>query len=100
VELAETHERFPSDNRDVKGTMGFDQLEEARDELGSLEIADLPESDATAEVFVTVCVATGTTERTFAGNLDRQRGTITAKDSPPRGDNTFHHSTIAGAVSP
>jgi hypothetical protein len=72
--------------------MCIDQRKETIDEFLALEIADLSKCDLTAEVIVAVGVAAWTSEGTFAGNLDRKGGAITAKDSPPRGDNAFHLS--------
>jgi hypothetical protein len=97
VKFAKPYEGLATHDRDVERAMLINQLEEPPDELGSLEIADLSQRNAAAEMFIAVSVATGTSEGTFAGNLDRQGRTITAKDSPPRGDNAFHHQTITAA---
>jgi hypothetical protein len=75
------------------------QIEETADQFRSLEIADLTERDGATEMIVAVGVAAGTSERAFAGDFDRKRRTIAAKDSPPRGDDTFHTSNISGASS-
>jgi hypothetical protein len=74
--------------------MRLNQREKSVDKLLSFEIADLSERHLAAEVVVAIGVTARASEGTFAGNLDRQGRTITAKDSPPRGDNAFHPSTI------
>src|SRR3954468_7933065 len=74
--------------------MGINQRKKSIDQFLSLEIAHLPKCDFATEVVVAVSVTAGALEGTFAGNLDREGRTITAKDSPPRGDNAFHLRTI------
>jgi hypothetical protein len=70
--------------------MGLDQRKKSIDEFLTFEIADLAKRHVTAEVIVAIRVTAGTSEGTFAGDLDRQGRTITAKDSSPCGDNAFH----------
>src|SRR4051794_19880115 len=74
--------------------MCFNQRKKSIDKFRSLEIADLPQRDFATEVVVAVGVTARALEGTFAGNLDREGRAITAKDSPPRGDNAFHLRTI------
>jgi hypothetical protein len=69
VELAETNQWFASDDRNMEGPVRFDEREEARHELGALEIADLPQRDVTTEMFISVGVTAGAFKGTFAGNL-------------------------------
>jgi hypothetical protein len=70
--------------------MCLDQREEAIDEFLTFEVADLPKCHLAAEVIIAIRITAGTFEGTFAGDLDRQRRTIAAKDSSPCGDNAFH----------
>ena len=90
AEFPITDERFTTHDRNVKRSMLFNEREKAIDELLAFEIADLAQRHIAAEVIVAICVTTGTFERTFAGDLDREGRTITAKDSSPCGDNAFH----------
>ena len=61
-------------------------------------VADLAERDIAAQMFVAVGVAAGAAERALARDLDRQRGTVSAEDPPPRRDNSFHPSTISSII--
>jgi hypothetical protein len=74
--------------------MRINQRKKTIDELLTFEVADLAKSHLTTKVIVAVSVTTWTSKGTFAGDLDRQCRNVTAKDSPPRGDNAFHHPTI------
>jgi hypothetical protein len=74
--------------------MRVNQRKKTVDEFLTLEVADLPKSHLTAEVVVAVSVTAWTLEGTFAGDLNREGRNVTAKDSPPRGDNAFHLPTI------
>ena len=75
--------------------MRVNQRKKTIDKLLAFEIADLSKSNLATEVVVAVGVTARAFQGTFAGNLDRKGRTITAKDSPPCGDNAFHHQTIA-----
>jgi hypothetical protein len=70
--------------------MRIDERKKPIDEFLTFEVADLAERYFAAEVIVAIRVTAGTSEGTFAGDLDRQGRTITAKDSSPCGDNAFH----------
>jgi hypothetical protein len=50
--------------------MLVDQRKEAIDELLSLEVADLPQRDLAAEMFVALGVTSRAAERALAGDLD------------------------------
>src|SRR3954470_1758374 len=78
--------------------MRIDQREKSIDEFRAFEIADLPKGDFATQMIVAVGVTARAFEGTFAGNLNRQGRTITAKDSPPRGDNAFHLPTITKRI--
>src|SRR4051794_6119370 len=74
--------------------MRINQRKKSIDKFLTLEIADLSKCDLATEVAIAIRVTARAFEGTFAGNLDREGRTITAKDSPPRGDNAFHLRTI------
>ena len=83
IQLAVAHERLAANDRDVNGTMLLDQLEESRDELVALVIADLSQRDAAAEVVVTVRVTAGAAQGTFPSDLNRERGPDTRAEFFP-----------------
>jgi hypothetical protein len=79
--------------------MLLDQCEESSYEFVALVVAHLTECDLAAEVLVTVRIATRAPERTFAGDFDRECRTITAKDTPPCGEYTFHLVNISESLT-
>src|SRR5947209_13492089 len=70
AELAEPHQRFAADDRDVQRPLSIDQGEHAVNQLLSLEVADFAERDFAAEMFVAVRVAARTPQRAFTGDFD------------------------------
>ena len=60
VELAVAHERFAADDRQLHRAMTRDEIEHAVDERLALEVGQLPQHDAAAEMIVAVGVAAGT----------------------------------------
>src|SRR3954470_9044379 len=78
--------------------MRINQRKKSIDKFLTLEIADLSKWDLATEVVIAIGVTARAFEGTFAGNLDREGRTITAKDSPPRGDNAFHLRTITRRI--
>jgi hypothetical protein len=64
--------------------MLIDQRHEALHELVSFEIRDSSERHASAEVVVAVRVASGTSQRTLTGDLDRNVRAVARKDATPR----------------
>jgi hypothetical protein len=72
IELAEPHQRFAADDREMKRLVLIDQLEELVDQLLALVVANLTERDAAAEMLVVVCVATGAAQRTLASDFNRE----------------------------
>src|SRR5688572_7804374 len=95
VELSKPDQRFAADDRDMDGPMRVDQLQEAIDELLALVVADLAQCDATAEVFVAVCVTTWTAERALAGDFNGERWTVPLQYPSPSSKNAFHGPTIS-----
>ena len=64
--------------------MAGDEIEHAIDERLPLQIGQLPEDDAAAEMFVAVGVAAGTAQRALARNLDREGWPVSGQDPAPR----------------
>jgi hypothetical protein len=69
-QLSKSHEGLAADDRKMQRAMARDDIEDAVDELLALEVGELPQHDVAAEMRVAVRVASGTPERTFAGDFD------------------------------
>ncbi len=78
--------------------MLVDQLEEPPNQFVSLEIADLSQSEAAAEVLIPVGITAGAPQRALASDFNRERGSIAAQNSSPRRDDPFHGGTISPAA--
>ena len=70
--------------------MLVDEREHAVDEGLALQIADVAQRDAAAEVIVAVGIAARTAERAFARDFDREVRSITEQDLAPSANNTLH----------
>jgi len=68
--------------------MGTDQIEDSLDERIASPVAELSESDLTAQVEIAVGVTAGTLERALVRDLDREHGGTPAQDLPPGGGNS------------
>ncbi len=82
-QLAIAHQRFAADDRDVQRPMFVDEREHAVDQLLAFEVANFAKGEVAAEMIVAVGVATGTAQRTLAGDLDGKRGRIAREDPTP-----------------
>jgi hypothetical protein len=77
--------RFPADQRDVQGPVLAHETQNAIDQLISAEVIELAQSDSAAEVRIAVGVASGTAQRAFPRNLDRQERDSAGQDPAPGG---------------
>ena len=82
----------------MQRTMAIDDIDDAIDERLPLEVAKLAEGQIAAKMIVAVRVTSRTMQRTFARDLDRQRGLIPSKDSTPSREDPVHPATIAAEV--
>jgi hypothetical protein len=73
----------PADEGHLNRPVLSDELQDARNQSLAMQIAELPQRDGPAQVIVPVRVAARAVERTFAGDFDREQGTVTAKQSSP-----------------
>ena len=89
------HERFAADNRNVQGTVMVGKFDHAVDQFLALEVTQLPQRNATAEVLVPICVAAGTAKRTFTRDFDGKCRSVAAENPAPGGEDAFHLFTIA-----
>jgi len=92
IELTEPHERLAADDREVDRTVHLHGPQHAVDEGLTFEVREIAEHHAAAEVCVVVRVASWTTERTLAGDFNREVRAIPAQDLAPRTDDVsrFH----------
>src|SRR5271169_5395851 len=75
--------RFSAHQGHVHRPVFPDQIQNAVDERIAAEIVELCKEFAIAKVRIAVRVATGTTERAFARNLDGKHRRFAAKDFSP-----------------
>jgi predicted metallopeptidase len=77
------YERFATNKRHLHGLVDANQLEHAIHERIAVEIVDLPERDATAEVHGLVGIAAGAMQRALTRDFDRQERTVAEKHAAP-----------------
>src|SRR5262245_60995217 len=92
VQLSIADERFAAHDGDVKRPMLLDECEHAVDEVLALEVAQLAQRDVASQVLITVGIAPGTSQRTLARNLNRERWNISTEDLAPTRDHVSNHS--------
>ena len=100
VKLAIADERLTADNRHVERTMAIDEGHEARDQLVALVVGEAAQRHATAKVIVAVGVTSGTTQRTFARDLDRDVRAVARKDAAPSLDDFSSANAHSITISP
>ena len=100
VKLAIADERLSADNRHVERSMAIDKCHEARDQLVALVVGEAAQRHATAKVIVAVGVASGTSQRTFARDLDRDVRAVARKDAAPSLDDFSSANAHSITISP
>jgi hypothetical protein len=73
AEFAVPDQGFTTDQRDVHGLVFADEVQHAFDQRITAQIIELTQGDSAAEVSIPVGITSGTTERTFASNLEREQ---------------------------
>src|SRR5579863_9377909 len=79
-----TNHRFSTDKRNVQRLVATHQIEHAIDERIAAKIAQFAESGLAAQMTVAVGVASGTIQRTFAGDFNREHRNMPRENAPPR----------------
>ena len=72
-----------------------DELDDAVDERLSLEIAQLAQGEAAAEMLVAVRVTARAAQRTLARDLDRERRRVAGENSTPGLHNPVHRTSCS-----
>jgi len=83
LDLAVPHQRVASDEGEVQRTDAVNDLEYPIDECLPLVVAKTSQGGTTAQVSVIVRIATGTPERAFSSDLDRERGLLAFQNLVP-----------------
>src|SRR5262245_28886974 len=83
VQFTKANQGLAADDRKVQRSVFVDERHDAPHELVAFEIADLLEQDSTTKVIVAVGVTPGTGQRTFPGDLDREKRRTTSQNSLP-----------------
>jgi hypothetical protein len=87
LEFTIPDERVASDNRQVQGLKPVDDFEDTVYELLPLAITKTSQSHPSSQVRVIIGIASGTTQRAFAGNLNGKRGPLSYKNLAPSSKN-------------
>lgn len=67
----------------MQGFVLVDEFQNTANEFLPAKIAEFPKGGSPAEVLRAIRVATGTAERAFSRDLNRQKGGIPAQNTPP-----------------
>jgi len=85
--FAIAHQGIAAHQRQVQRTQFTDQLHHTAYQLIALEITELAQIDAVAQMLIFKCVATWTTQWTLLGDLDGERGFAPPENQPPSSHN-------------
>ena len=99
-QLAIAHERFTADNRQMERLMPIDERDHAVDECLALQIANIAQRDAAAEMLIAIGVTTGAAKRALTRDFDREVRSVPCEDPSPGAYYTVHIFSFGGLTSP